>query len=77
MVSTVVPCLADPKRRVRQAALELLAIVAANVPGRTAKMIYAEVDKMGEDGGGLSSYDDPEEVAAAVQGRLSRKQLAT
>ena len=88
MVSTVAPSLGDPKRRVRQAALELMAVIAANVPGNATNMIYDEVSRCYSwfcrnynlflskvDKIELSSYDDPKMVAAAVQGRLSRKQL--
>ncbi|XP_042321877.1 TOG array regulator of axonemal microtubules protein 1 isoform X2 [Sceloporus undulatus] len=68
MVDTLAPALADPKRRVRHAALEAFAVLAyALGPGRTS-IIFQAVDA-------VELQDDGEGVMAAVQARLARKTL--
>ncbi|KAH0620194.1 hypothetical protein JD844_020203 [Phrynosoma platyrhinos] len=68
MVAALAPALADPKRRVRHAALEAFAVLAyALGPGR-AGLIFQAVDA-------VELRDDGEGVMAAVQARLARKTL--
>uniref|UniRef100_A0A803T9N3 TOG array regulator of axonemal microtubules 1 n=1 Tax=Anolis carolinensis TaxID=28377 RepID=A0A803T9N3_ANOCA len=68
LVASVAPALADPKRRVRHAALEAFAVLAyALGPGRSG-LLFQAVDA-------VELRDDGEGVMAAVQARLARKTL--
>ncbi|XP_060611108.2 TOG array regulator of axonemal microtubules protein 1 [Anolis sagrei] len=68
LVASVAPALADPKRRVRHAALEAFAVLAyALGPGRSG-LLFRAVDA-------VELQDDGEGVMAAVQARLARKTL--
>ena len=64
----VAPTLTDPKRQVRQGALECLSVIAqAMGPGRLAPLVQA-VDQ-------VELSNDGEGVMGAVQARLARRQL--
>ncbi|CAB4054652.1 TOG array regulator of axonemal microtubules protein 1 [Lepeophtheirus salmonis] len=69
IAATVVPTLVDPKRRVRQAALECVAVLAAFMGPSKAAPLIRSIELL------ESHFEKGTGVLHAVQARLSRRQL--
>ncbi|XP_068211217.1 TOG array regulator of axonemal microtubules protein 1 isoform X2 [Palaemon carinicauda] len=68
LAEKVSPMVADPKRRVRQAALECMSIIAQFLGPAKLGHLMAAVDKVEDE-------EDADGVMAAVQARLARRKL--
>ncbi|XP_059088939.1 TOG array regulator of axonemal microtubules protein 1-like [Tigriopus californicus] len=71
LIEDVVPCLTDPKRRVRQATLECLAHIHQGNGADKANIIFDAIKRIE-----VGMYDKPDDVRKAVQHRINRRQLA-
>ena len=70
IASRITPSISDPKRRVRQASLEVMAVIATSLGPNRIEMLYEAVNAVE-----LNNYDTQDDVMAAVKARLARKML--